>query len=132
MTLKVIVKELKYTTSLIMGNIPTTGHQKHPNPYEIRFIINHVSKLITFTALKPFTHLTTLVLYIIVKSKKSTEKIIHANDWYFYHETLLLMTESILIDEFSIKERWRMPQNGLNDGTRSKGRPVGNSPDFIP
>ena len=35
-------------------------------------------------------------------------------------------------DGVSIENRWLVLQNGVNDGTIYKGRPVGNSPEFMP
>ena len=35
-------------------------------------------------------------------------------------------------DGVSVRKRWLVPQNGLNKGTPYEGRPVGNSPEFMP
>ena len=64
----------------------------------------------------------------------------HQDDWFFYHDALSLMIskgtmdwmEKTVIDGVSIKDRWLVPQNGVNGGTVYEGRPVGNSPEFMP
>ena len=40
--------------------------------------------------------------------------------------------EQIMIDGVSIKSRWLVPRNGVNGGTIYEGRPVRNSPEFMP
>ena len=37
-----------------------------------------------------------------------------------------------MIDGVSVKERWLVPQNGVNAGIVYVGWPVGNSPEFMP
>ena len=37
-----------------------------------------------------------------------------------------------MIDSVSLKSRYLVPQQGANDGIVYEGRPVGNSPEFIP
>ena len=63
----------------------------------------------------------------------------HKKDWYFYHDALTLMTSektiswmSKKIDGVTVQKRWLTPQFDLNKGTVYFGRPVGNSPEFMP
>ena len=63
-----------------------------------------------------------------------------AEDWYFYHDALSLMTASATMkwmsESFfggvSIKSRWLVPQKDCNGDTVYKGRVVGNSLEFMP
>ena len=50
-------------------------------------------------------------------------------------QLLVLMTEKETINwtrQNGYLHRWLLPLNGLQDGTPYAGRPVGNSPDFMP
>ena len=51
------------------------------------------------------------------------------------HDALVLMTEKETIERMKEKNcfhRWFLPMNGLQYGTPYDGRPVGNSPEFMP
>ena len=77
---------------------------------------------------------------MMAESKRLMKNIVHENNWYFYHDVLSLMTadqsvkwmEETEIDGVKIKKRWLTPQLELNQGTVYFGRPVGNSPEFMP
>ena len=64
----------------------------------------------------------------------------HENDWVFYHDALSLMTSreckdwmvSKKIGNVSYMDKWLVPCNGCNAGTKYYGRPVGNLPKFMP
>ena len=60
---------------------------------------------------------------------------VHEGNWYFIHDALSLVTANITMEwmvQKGYKAKWRVPQNGVNAGTRCHGRPVGNSPEFMP
>ena len=60
---------------------------------------------------------------------------VHEGNWYFIHDALSLVTAKITMEwmvQKGYKAKWRVPQNGVNAGTRCHGRPVGNSPEFMP
>ena len=65
---------------------------------------------------------------------------VHESDWIFYHDALSILTsigtrEYIKSKEYTGKtifDKWFLPQNNLNAGTPYHGRPVGNSPEFMP
>ena len=77
---------------------------------------------------------------MFMESKRMIEGTKHHNDWFFYHDALSLMTSgtsrtwmrNTVFDGKIIMERWLVPQNQLNAGTIFCGRPVGNSPGFMP
>ena len=60
---------------------------------------------------------------------------VHEDDFFIFHDDLVLMTSKekiICIKDNNYLHRWLLPMNGLQDGTPYDGRPVGNSPEFIP
>ena len=60
---------------------------------------------------------------------------IHEDDFFIVHDALVLMTEKETIEwmkENNYYHRWLFPMNGFQDRTHYAGRPVGNSPEFMP
>ena len=60
---------------------------------------------------------------------------VHEDGFFIVHDALVLMTakETIQwIKEKNCYHRWLLPMNGLQDRTPYDGRPVGNSPKFMP
>ena len=65
---------------------------------------------------------------------------VHHDDWFFYHDSLSLLTSkectaymrSTECHGRTIYDRWLNPKNDLNFGTTYHGRCVGNSPEFMP
>ena len=60
---------------------------------------------------------------------------IHEDDFFIVHDALVLMTAKETIQwmkEKNYYHLWLLPMNGLQDGTPDAGRPVGNSPEFMP
>ena len=92
------------------------------------------------SVMSPFVSIKSLVTYIITESSRIMRGTAHEDDWYFYHDALALMTanatmewmEKTMVDGRSMKSRWLVPQNGVNARTVYEGRPVGNSPEFMP
>ena len=59
----------------------------------------------------------------------------HEDDFFIVHDALVLMTAKETIEwmkEKNYYHRWLLPMNRLQDGTPYAGRPVGNSPEFMP
>ena len=59
----------------------------------------------------------------------------YEDDFYIVHDALVLMTANETINWMKQKgylHRWLLPLNGLQDCTPYAGRPVGNSPKFMP
>ena len=59
------------------------------------------------------------------------------HEYYFFivHDALLFMTAKEMIQwikEKNYYHSWLLPMNLLQDGTPYAGRPVGNSPEFMP
>ena len=124
------------------GSFPdaVVDHRAALNPYESRFPDDHEVKLKNSSALKPFVCVTDLISWMIKESHRMMRGTVHAEDWYFYHDALSLMTASATMkwmsESFfggvSIKSRWLVPQKGCNGDTVYKGRVVGNSLEFMP
>ena len=60
---------------------------------------------------------------------------VHENHFYIVHDALVLMTAKETINWMKEKgylHHWLLTINGLQDGTPYAGRPVGNSPEFMP
>ena len=60
---------------------------------------------------------------------------VHEDDLFIFHDALVLMTEKETIKWMKWNNcfhLWLLPMNGLQDGTPYDGRPVGNSPEFMP
>ena len=86
----------------------------------------------------PFVCITEMIKHIVADYAKRFEGTEHEDDWFFYHDALSLMTAAANIAWMKEKKYlkiWVLPVNGLNkekDFVRFSGRPVGNSPDFMP
>ena len=60
---------------------------------------------------------------------------VHEEYLFIVHDDLVLMTAKkkiIWMGQNGYLYRWLIPLNGLQDGTPSSGRPVCNSPEFMP
>ena len=60
---------------------------------------------------------------------------VHEDDFFIVHDALVLMTAKETIQWMKEKNYyhcWLMPMNGLQDRTPYAGRPVSNSPEFMP
>ena len=60
---------------------------------------------------------------------------VHEDDLFIFHDDLVLIKGKETIEWIKEKNyfhRWLLPINGLQNGTPYAGRPVGNSPEFMP
>ena len=60
---------------------------------------------------------------------------VHKDDFFIFHDALVLMKAKDTIEWMKEKNyfhRWLLPMNGLQDRTPYDGRPVSNSPEFLP
>ena len=60
---------------------------------------------------------------------------VHEDGFCIVHDALVLMTAKDTIEWTKKKNyyhHWLLPMNGLQDRTPYAGRPVGNSPEFMP
>ena len=72
---------------------------------------------------------------MIKEAKNLMKGSVHEDNLFIFHDALVLMTAKETIEwtkEKNYVHRWLLPMNGLQDGTHYDGRPVGNSPEFMP
>ena len=82
-----------------------------------------------------FYCITDLIPFTVKESDKLMKGSVHEEYFFIIHDALVLMTEKETIKwtkEKNYFHRWLLPKNGLQDGTPYAGRPVGNSPEFMP
>ena len=76
-----------------------------------------------------------LVQQIYNNSKNFFQGTKHKNNWYFYHDALLLMTAGNCKNYMRGKEifkHWILPQRRISSRMAYKVRPMGNSPEMMP
>ena len=69
------------------------------------------------------------------EAEKLMKGSVHEDDFFVVHGALVLMKSKETINWMgnnSYLHIWLLPLNGLQDGTPYAGRPVGNSPEFMP
>ena len=79
--------------------------------------------------------ITDLIQFMMKEADKLMKGSVQEDDLFIFHDALVLMTAKETINwmkEMNCFRRWLLPMNGLQDRTPYDGRPVGNSPDFMP
>ena len=87
------------------------------------------------TAMSKFCCITNLIRFMINEAEKLTKGSVYEDTFFIVHDTLVLMIAKEKINWMRQKvylHRWLIPLNGLQDDTPYAGRPVGNSPKFMP
>ena len=82
-----------------------------------------------------FCCITDLILFMMKEAENLMKGYVQEEDLFIFHDALVLMTAKGTIEWMKEKNyfhRWLLPMNGLQDGTTYDGRPVGNSPEFMP
>ena len=82
-----------------------------------------------------FCCITDLIRFIMKEAEELTKGSVQEYDFFIIHDALVLMTAKETIKwmkENNCFHRWLLPMNGLQDGTPYAGRPVDNSPKFMP
>ena len=82
-----------------------------------------------------FCCITDLIRFMMREAENLMKGSVHEDYLFIVHDALVLMTAKETIQwtkEKNYFHRWLLPTNGLQEGTPYSGRPVGNSPDFIP
>ncbi|EJK60897.1 hypothetical protein THAOC_18686 [Thalassiosira oceanica] len=115
---------------------PSTDYTKEANPYLARYGEDEWEAEIRKT--KHFRGLccvTDLVEHIVCTTRDFYKGTKNEDNWMFYHDALILMTAKECKDWMAEKgylKRWILPELGLNEDLGFGGRPVGNSPEFMP
>ena len=131
------------TSAAKPGSCPNhsgVDHRLADNPYESKYKESWMNHIRQSTALKPFRPITDLVDFMMKESKALMANTVHANDWFFYHDALSLLTskecrqymENTYFDGIRAYDKWLIPTKDVNVGTKYNGRCVGNSPEFMP
>ena len=82
-----------------------------------------------------FYCITDLIRFMMKEAGNPMKGYVHEDGLFIVHDALVLMTAKKTIEwmkEKNCSHRWLLPMNGLQDGTPYAGRPVGNSPEFVP
>ena len=82
-----------------------------------------------------FCCITDLIWFMIKEAGNLIKGSVHEHDFLIFHDSLVLMTAKEMIKwmkENNYFHRCFLPMTGLQNGTPYAGRPVGNSPKFIP
>ena len=112
-----------------------TDHKLHLNPYMSLYGDIWREEIVKTTALKPYVCITDLVKHMYQESERVMKGTKYEYTWYIYHDALSLMTATSCRDwmkKEGILEQWLLPIMGLNDNTRYKHAPTGNSPEMMP
>ncbi len=113
------------------------NHKSNPeeqNPYKSRFGHLWRDKIKKLTFLLKFVCMKHLVehIYIKINNFANTE---YANNFFFYHNTLSLMTANntaAWMKELNIYQHWFLPELDINAGTCYQGCPLGKLPKMMP
>ena len=82
-----------------------------------------------------FCCITDLIRFMMKEADKLMKWSVHEDGLFIVHDALVLMTvkeTTKWMKENNYFHCWLLPMNGLQDGTTYTGRPVGNSPNFMP
>ena len=82
-----------------------------------------------------FCCITDIIRFIMKEAENLMKGSVHEDYFFIVHDDLVLMTAKEKIERMKEKNyfhRWFLPIIGLQDGTTYAGRPVGNSPKFMP
>ena len=76
-----------------------------------------------------------LIRFMMNQTEKLMKGSMHEDDFFIVHNAFVLMTAKEKINWMRQKDylhQCLLPLNGLQDGTTYDGRPVVNSPEFMP
>ena len=82
-----------------------------------------------------FCCITHLIRFMMKEAGNLMKGSVHEDNLFIVHDALVLMKAKEAIEwmkENNYYHCWLLPINGLQDGTPYAGRPVGNSPEFMP
>ena len=82
-----------------------------------------------------FCCITDLIRFMMKEVEKLMKRYFHEEDFFIVHDALVLMKAKDTIKWMKYNNYfsfWLLPMNGFQDRTTYAGRPVGNSPEFMP
>ena len=110
-------------------------HRKAKYSYFSRYGEIWVEKLKSSSSMSEFCCITDLVRFMMKEAEKLMKGSVHEDNLFIVHDALVLMTAKEKIKwmkDNNYFHRWLLPMNGFQDRTPYDGRPVGNSPKFMP
>ena len=119
----------------------TVDHRVCSNPYESKFGDDwerHVQSSPTFSH---SSYICNYIDHMMRESERVMQGTIHEKTWMVYHDALSIMTSRSTkewMKEKGYLDRWILPSSDLYDNLPSDarrfyaGKPVGNSPEFMP
>ena len=125
------------TLKLLLGNPPSSfkDHRKSGNPYLSRYGESRIEKMKSYTATSKLCFITDRIRFMTNEAEKLIKGSVHEDDFLIVHYALVLVTAKETINYMrnnGYLHRRLLPFNGIQDGTPYTGRPVGNSPEFMP
>ena len=94
-----------------------------------------MDKLKSSTAMPKFCCITDIIRFMVNEAEKLMKGSVHEDDFFVVRDALVLMTAKETINRMRKKgylHIWLLPLNILQGGDPYSGRPVVNSPDFMP
>ena len=91
-------------------------HRKSKNPYHSIYGEGWVEKLKSSTAMSKFVCITDLIRFMMNEAEKLMKGSVHEDNFYIFHDDLVLMTEEETINWMKQKgylHCWLLPLNGL-------------------
>ena len=115
-------------------------HRKALNPYLSRYGENWKKYMMSSPTFSNSALVTDYIEHLMEESSKVMRGTKHETDWMVYHDALSLMTSKenmAWMSEKGFLKRWILPSQDLyvNDKEIQKkysGKPIGNSPEFMP
>ena len=121
----------------IPGNPPPSfkDHRKSKNPYLSRYGDIWVEKLKSYTSMYNFFCIADLIRFVMNEAEKLMKGSVHEYNFFIFHYDLVLMIAKEKINwmiQNGYLHIWLLPLNGLQCVTPYAGRPIVNSPKFMP
>ena len=94
-----------------------------------------MDKLKSSTEMSKFYCITDLIFFIMNEAETMMKRLVRKENFFIVHDTLVLITAKEKINWMrnnGYLHRWLLPLSGLQDGNPYAGRPVDNSPEFMP
>ena len=94
-----------------------------------------MEKLKSSNAMSKLCCIIDLMFFMMNEAEKMMKGSLHEDDLFIARDAFVLVTAKETINWMRQKgylHQWLLPLNGLQDHTPYAGRPVGNSPEFIP
>ena len=119
----------------------TIDHRVSSNPYESKFGADWEKHLQSSPTFSHSSYICNYISHMMSESERVMKGTVHENTWKVYHDALSIMTSKATKEWMQDKgylDRWILPSNDLYDNLPSEarrfyeGKPVGNSPEFMP